>query len=169
MRPVGAKHSQAQPHARQRDRSLRTRDRGAGHSEGLGVGERGGGGGKRGGAQSPASSRPTEQHPLHRAPVSRAPDAFMNPTCAAAWPEETHTRPVCPGSVRFGRTERSAETPWSLPLAPRAELSFKSLPTCSPHPHPRWVGARKKSRLEPRRRIDFSLREIETRCVESLF
>ena len=42
------------------------------------------------------------------------------------------------------------------PCPPRAQLSIKRLPTCSPRPHPGWAGLPpKKTGLEPRRHAVF--------------
>lgn len=103
--------------------------------------------------------------PLHRAPWSQAPDAFMSPTCAAAG-RDPHT--ACLSWLHGIRQDREVCRDSLVPAPAPFVLSCPSkvCPRAAPAPTQGGPGARKKAGLEPRRRIDFSRREIETLCGE---
>lgn len=163
MRSVGAK--QAQPRPQRRVRSLRTGDQSYGirvqaTQRDLGVG--------RGGRGAEPRAQRLQAHraaPLHRAPLSQAPDAFMSPTCAAAG-RDPHT--ACLSWLHGIRQDREVCRDSLVPAPAPFVLSCPSkvCPRAAPAPTQGGPGARKKAGLEPRRRIDFSRREIETLCGE---
>lgn len=114
---------------------------GAGHSEDSGAGRGGRGAQPRAqrlpGAQSSSLALSSPEPSARRLPESHV--------CTCGKRPARGLSVLAPWDSAGPRGLQRLPGPCPCPL--RAELSFKSLPTSSPRPHPRWAGRLQESRL----------------------
>ena len=138
--------TQAQPRPQRRDRRLRTRDQS--HGVRVQATQRDSGAGRGGRGAQPRAQRLPGAQSSSLALSSPEPSARRLPeshVCTCGERPARGLSVLAPWDSAGPRGLQRLPGPCPCPL--RAELSFKSLPTSSPRPHPRWAGRLQESRL----------------------